>query len=484
MRPTMTSTRRARRRALPAAALALVLAAAPTLPATPIAGAHELGALQASPQSDPAQALDSLGRHAVESGATVGLGLGVYRDGEPVLSEGYGEADAENGIQATDSTVFRVGSVTKQFTAAAVLKLAEEDALSLDDPITAFLSDYPEAGRDITVHHLLNHTAGIPSYTAMESWQELMRRDLDHDEMLELFADEPLDFEPGESFAYSNSGYYVLGLVIEEASGMAYDEYLRETFLEPLDLGDTRYCWESPLIPHRARGYQREETEDEESTIRNADRLSMGQPYAAGALCSSVRDLARWTGALHGGDVLAPESYQRMTTAAEMPEGARMEYAYGLILSDLEGINRIEHGGGIPGFNAQVAYYPDEELTVVALVNLNGPTADEVAESAARLALGVEMPEVADLPLAEEERRRYVGTYDVEVLELEVFEEDGELMAQGEGQPAFRLLYQGDHEFRASFDSAVRLVFTVEEDRAESVTLHQGGMRFEGPRLR
>lgn len=483
MRPTTPSTPCARRRSLPAAALGLALATA-ALAATPMAGAHELDALQASPQDDPVQALDSLAHDAVESGATVGLGLGVYRDGEPVLSEGYGKADVENGVQATDSTVFRVGSVTKQFTAAAILKLGEDGALSLDDPITEFLPDYPEPGRDITVHHLLNHTAGIPNYTDMEAWQELMRHDLGHDEMLDVFADEPLEFEPGESFAYSNSGYYLLGLVIEEASGMAYDAYLQETFFEPLELGDTRYCWESPVIPNRARGYQPAAAGEGENGIRNADPVSMGQPYAAGALCSSVRDLARWTEALHGGEVLAPESYDRMTTAAEMPEGARMEYAYGLILSDLEGIGRIGHGGGIPGFNAQLTYYPDEELTVVTLVNLGGSAADEVAESAGQLVLGVEMPEVEDLPLEEGAPQRYVGTYDVQVLELEIFEEDGELMAQGEDQQAFRLLYQGDHEFRASFDPSVRLVFAVEDDRAESVTLHQAGAQFEGPRLR
>lgn len=463
-------------RSLTAAVLALAAA-----PLAPEAFPGDRPPLVEAQQEELVQALDSLGRHTVESGSAVGLGLGVYRDGEPVLSNGYGEADAENGVAATDSTVFRIGSVTKQFTAAAVLRLEEEGALSRDDELTDFLPEYPVRGREVTLHHLLTHTSGIPNYTDLERWQEKWSLELSHEEMLELFQEEPFDFEPGEEFAYSNSGYFLLGLVVEEASGMDYDAYLEETFFEPLELRDTRYCWHEPLIPRRARGYTRA---GEEGDVRNAPYIDMGQPYAAGALCSSVRDLARWSEALHGGEVLSPDAYERMTTAVDMPEGARMEYGYGVVLSELQDARRIQHGGGIPGFNAQLAHYPAEDLTVVALANLNGPAADEVAEAAARLALGLEEPEVADEALSTEERRRYVGTYDLEVMEIEVFEEDGELVAQGEGQPSFPLLYQGDHEFRASFDTSVRLVFTVEEERAESVVLHQGGMEFEGPRTR
>ncbi len=457
-----------------AAVVLLLLLASPAI----------LEARQAAP-ADQTQALDSLARALVESEATIGLGLGVYRGGEPLISDGFGYADLENGVPATDSTVFRIGSVTKQFTAAAILRLAEEDHLSLDDELTRFLPDYPVGDRRVTLHQLLNHTSGIPSYTGLgERWQAGITLDRSHEELLALFQDEPFDFEPGEGFAYNNSGYYLLGMVIEEVTGQAYDEYLRETFFDPLELRDTSYCWQDRVIPHRARGYQREEGE-----LRNAAPLSMTQPFAAGALCSSVRDLAAWDQALRAGEVVSPESYRRMTTPEGLPEGAGMQYGYGLIRGALEGVPKVEHGGGINGFNALLSHYPDHELTVVALVNLNGPAANQAAEAAARISLGLKEDEVADLPLSSEDRARFLGRYEIEVLPTTIFEEGEHLMAQGEGQPPFRLLYQGErdpgeHEFRAEVDPSIRLVFTVRDGRAEVLTIHQAGMQFQGPRQR
>ena len=430
------------------------------------------------PDSLVAPSLEALGARAVESGSTVGLGLGVYRAGQPILSEGFGYADLEHGVPVTDSTVFRIGSVTKQFTAALILHLIEEDRLSLEDELSALLPNHWSGDDPVTVRQLLNHTSGIPSYTSLgERWQAGIALDLTHEELLSLFRDEPLDFEPGTAFAYNNSGYYLLGMIIEEIAGQPYDQVLEEVIFEPLGLRDSSYCWTRPIIPGRARGYQMEEGE-----VRNADPLSMTQPFAAGALCSSVRDLATWDRALRTGQVVSLASYERMVTPEGLPESAPMEYGFGLVRGALEGIPKVEHGGGINGFNSALAYYPDEDLTVIALVNLNGPTAGQVAESAARIALGIELDDAADVPLTADERAVYLGRYDIEVLPLSVFEEEGVLMAQGEGQPAFRILYQGDHEFRAAIDPSIRVVFTVEDGRAVAVTVHQAGMQFRGPR--
>lgn len=335
------------------------------------------------------QSLDSLAAAAVESGQTVGLALGVYRGGEPIVSKGYGLADVENGVPVTDSTVFRIGSVTKQFTAAAILGLEEEGKLSLDDDLTRFLPDYPTGGRTITIHQLLNHTSGIKSYTGLgQRWRKVQPLDLSNEELLALFQDEPFDFEPGEGWAYNNSGYYLLGMIIEEVTGLGYDEYLEESFFGPLGLRDTSYCWERPIIPRRARGYQGSGDE-----IRNADPLSMTQPGAAGALCSSVRDLARWERALRMGEVISADSYRRMVTPVGIPWYAPRWYGYGLEVGELEGKERVIHGGGIPGFNARLAHYPGEDLTIVTLSNLNGPAAGHVADAAARIVLGLPLPE-------------------------------------------------------------------------------------------
>lgn len=333
-----------------------------------------------------AAALDSVAAAAVASGQTVGLALAIHVGGEPVLSKGYGLADLENGVPVTDSTAFRIGSVTKQFTAAAILRLEQEGQLSLDDDLTRFLPDYPTGGRAITVRQLLNHTSGIRSYTDLgERWHSLERLDLSQEELLALFKDEPFDFEPGEAWAYNNSAYYLLGMIIEEVTGKGYDDYLEEAFFGPLGLKDTSYCWEGVIIPRRARGYMRAGAE-----IRNADPLSMTLPGAAGALCSSARDLARWEAALRTGEAVSLESYGRMITPEGLPESAPMRYGYGLVLSELEGNERVSHRGGIHGFNSLLAHYPGEDLTVVALVNLNGPAADQMAEVAARIVLGLE----------------------------------------------------------------------------------------------
>lgn len=346
------------------------------LPAQAASGAELAG--------DRIEALDSLARSLVESEITVGLGIGVYRYGRPVFSRGYGLADLEHGVPATDSTVFRIGSVTKQFTAAAILRLREEGRLSLDDELTRFLPDFPMQGHRVTIRHALNHTSGIKSYTGLgERWQRVMPLDLTHEELLALFRDEPFDFAPGTGFAYNNSGYYLLGMIIEELTGMGYDEYLQEAFFGPLGLRDTSYCWERPLIPRRASGYQRVEGE-----IRNAAPLGMTQPHAAGALCSSVRDLLRWEQALRGGEVISSESYRRMMTPEALPEDAGMQYGFGLYLGELDGVRKVEHGGGINGFNALLSHYPEEGLTIVTLVNLNGPGAQRAGEGAARILLG------------------------------------------------------------------------------------------------
>ena len=183
-------------------------------------------------------------------------------------------------------------SSCKPVTAVAIAQLWEVGRIDLDDPVSRHLPEFACHGKEaMTIRHLLTHTSGIKSYTSLgPKFWDVSRLDYQHDQLLTLFKDEPPDFQPGEKFLYNNSGYYLLGLIIEEVTGTGYDEYLRQTFFEPLGLRDTHYCWESPVIPFRARGYQ----PTEGGGVRNADAISMRQPYAAGALCSSVRDLARW----------------------------------------------------------------------------------------------------------------------------------------------------------------------------------------------
>jgi len=304
------------------------------------------------------QKIDSLAEATITEGPVAGLSIGVIRGDDLLLARGYGGADIENGVPVRAETVFRIGSITKQFTAAAVMQLVEAGRIGLDDPITEYLPNYPTQGHEVTIRHLLTHTSGIKSYTGLESWVPKMTLDLSDEELVALFKDEPFDFPPGEKFLYNNSGFYLLGMIIEKASGETYRGYLNTHLFGPLGLNGSSYCDERPIIQGRAEGYEQVDGE-----LVNDAYLSMNQPGAAGALCSTVPDLISWT----------------------------------------QGHSMVSHGGGINGFNAMLSHYPDADLDVVVLSNTVGPHAGRVAETIARWALGIEEVVVRDEPLFTDE---------------------------------------------------------------------------------
>jgi CubicO group peptidase (beta-lactamase class C family) len=431
--------------------------------------------------------VDSLVANALTEGPVAGMSVAVVRGRDTVVMKGYGFADVENDVRATPLTVYRIGSITKQFTAADVLRLVEEGKLSLDDSIGKHLSTLPAAWRGVTIRQLLNHTSGIPSYTgAGPRWATKMRLDLPHDTLIGIVANDPLDFPVGSAWRYNNSGYYLLGMLIERVTGHPYGEDLRDRFFAPLGLKGTIYCDAQPIIKHRAQGY----IAGPNRALLNADPLSMSQPFSAGSLCSTVGDLVAWQRALAAGRVVKPASYVAMTT----PEGAATgaHYGYGLGRDTLSGHQRVQHNGGINGFNSVLTFFPDDSLSIAVLGNTNGPFVDRVADNIARAALGLKLvsppPRARDLPTTAEQRARYAGTYllalpDGKTLELRVFERDGKLISQATGQPEFALMFQGNDSFAPSFDPTARLTFGPGSP-ASRVTLVQGGGTVVGERVR
>ena len=373
----------------------IAAAPAPTsagpLPEAPPVGADAPVPDKEPPASSPSRknlssALSRFAEAAVRDGRTAGISFSVRR-GKAVLAEGaFGFADLENRVSASADTVYAIGSLTKQFTATAVLLLADGGKLSLDDPLGKFVPAFPEPGRSANVRQLLNHTSGIRNLTTLgpKYWAQT-GREIEPAELVALFADEPADFPPGTDYRYSNSGYVLLGLVVETAAGEPWSSFLKERLFGPLGLTRTRDGETPDLVPRRARGFSRRKS----GGFENAWGVNLTQGYAAGALLSTVGDLAGWTRRLHTEPPVSASAYRAMTTPVTLPNGKALSYGYGLGVDSFGGHRRFFHGGGLPGFDGWVAFFPDDDVTVVALCNTDGDVAMEVADAMSGLVLGV-----------------------------------------------------------------------------------------------
>jgi D-alanyl-D-alanine carboxypeptidase len=293
-----------------------------------------------------------------------GLSLAVIRDGKVVKAKGYGLASVELSVPATRDTVYELGSITKQFTATALMMLVEEGKVGLDEKVTTCLSDLPDAWAPVTVRHLLTHTSGIKGYTEVPDFEKITVSDATPKEVIKTVASFPLQFQPGEKWAYSNTGYFLLGLIIEKASGKPYGDFLQERIFKPLGMTATRTNDLHDLIKNRACGYLWRD-----GGQHNADAISMTWPFAAGVLVSSVVDMAKWDAALYTERLLKKASLEQMWMPAKLTDGKPTTYGFGWAIETDAGHRRTSHGGGIPGFSTHIVRSVDDRLTVVALTN-------------------------------------------------------------------------------------------------------------------
>ena len=354
-----------------------------------------------------APAIDQLFRAVTKPGEP-GVAVIVTRKGQVLHRAAYGMANVELGVALQPNHVLRIGSVTKQFTSAAIMMLAEEGKLAITDPITKFLPDYPTQGKTITIEHLLTHTSGIQSYTDMPKWRNMFRQDMPLTEIIDLFKNEPMQFEPGTRWRYNNSGYILLGAIVEKVSGKTYADFVQERMFTPLGMADTRYDVTDQVIPRRAAGYGRAG-----DRIVNAQYLSMTQPYAAGALISTVDDLAKWDAALTAGRVINADSLAKCFTSYKLAGGNESGYGYGWSIGRYEGRAVQEHGGGIPGFRSYVLRVPADGVYVAVLSNIAAaaPSPDMLARQAAAIAIGKPLVNPTPVTLAPEQLDAYVGRY-------------------------------------------------------------------------
>jgi CubicO group peptidase (beta-lactamase class C family) len=431
---------------------------------------------------------DSLAESTLRTGAVAGLSIAVLRGVDTLVMKGYGSADLENDLPATAQTVYRIGSVTKQFTSVAIMQLVQQGKLSLDDEITKYVPNAPTHGRHILVRHLLNHTSGIPSYTDVgPAFGRQSRLDLPHDSVLAIVRNDSLQFEPGSHFYYNNTGYFLLGMIVEKVTGKPYGDYLRDALFVPNGLSSTVYCGTAPLVKRRAHGYERGPT-----GLRNADFISMDLPFAAGSLCSTVGDLATWTRLLHGAKLVTASSFSTMTTPVGLTSGRAMTYGFGLFADTLGAHRIVHHGGGINGFISELAYYPDDSLTVVVLANTAPAPSEQIADNLARFALGMPFrappPKPLDITIGADELNRYVGNYHVTWPDgsrrpARVFADGAQLMLQIEGQPAIRLMKQPTSDTFAAVGQPGRIGFDVVNGTAAGFVIDRGARPLEAVRV-
>ena len=311
--------------------------------------------------------IDSLFQASVDGSQIAGGAILVYQNGKTLIKKSYGYGSLELSAPIPNDGIFEIGSVTKQFTAAAILKLVDANKLSLDDDFTQYL-DFDTKGRKVTIDNLLNHTSGIPSYTAFAEFGELMIQDHPRDSLVRLVESKNFMFEPGEALIYNNSAYFFLGLIIEKVTGQTYEEYLKDTFFDSLGMDNTSYCSTSEVTKNKVYGYGYTP-----EGLKQKGYLNHIWPYAGGSLCSTTEDLLTWMTALHQGNILSESLYQSLITPGQLKDGSNLHYAKALVNFSDFGNHRIGHGGGINGFLTDTRYFPDEDLYIISLVNTTGP---------------------------------------------------------------------------------------------------------------
>lgn len=419
-----------------------------------------------------------------------GAAVLVARDGKVLYAKGFGYANLHNGQPVTQETIFRIGSITKQFTAAAILKLNEEGKLALDDKLTQFIPGYPR-GDEVTIHHLLTHTSGIKSYTDEINFEdkEVTEPIASSEAHIESFKNKPYNFDPGTAWSYNNSGYFLLGYIIEKVSGHPYHDYLKENFFEPLGMDHTGVHYKDIALDNEALGYS-----FQDGKVNLAPDWEMSWAGGAGALYSTIGDLFKWNEAVFNGRVLQETSLHAAFTPVKLNNGdeAQPAYGYGWMLGEFRGWKSVSHGGGLPGFITFLVRFPEQHVTIAVLTNASPPNQlnpQQLAFDLAGMFFWEEMEAqrsfVTDSEVDYATYSDYEGRYDYQGMAvLTVTRKDDQLFARLSGQPEFEIFPEGDGKFFWKVvDAQVQFVRNSEGEVTHAAHT-QGGQTFEAPRMK
>ena len=349
-----------------------------------------------------------------------GISILVAKEGKAIYQKALGKSNLELNTPIQLNSVFQIGSITKQFTAVSILMLAEQGKLNIEDKIGKYIPEYAEVGKDITIHHLLNHTSGIKNKTPLSEKNYTSRMDRSPKELITYFKDEPLAFVPGEKFKYSNAGYILLGQIIETISKQSYGQFLQENIFDEIEMTSSYYGNMKNIIPNRATGYKIKQNE-----FINADYMSLSLAYSAGAILSTTEDLLKWQNALLQNTLLKESSIKQAMTPTLLNSGKRIPYGYGFWFSKLGNSPVIAHTGSTKGFTSIALFLPQENMYITVLTNCNCKNVNNVAKQVAELFVtspGVNKVSAVTKTTEQEKKsiavpaeilNNYTGTYEV-----------------------------------------------------------------------
>lgn len=425
--------------------------------------------------------IDSLAAAALREHQTPGLSLVVLQGDEVLLARGYGVTGRTPDRPVSATTVFQLGSISKQFLAAQVLRLAERERLSLEDPVTRHLPEFTRLPPTLRVRHLLNHTSGIREPFLMPEYQAGIE-DLNRtaEEFQVVLRQAPVDFLPGSRWSYSNANYMILALLVERLTGTPYERVLADDLFRPLGLASLRACTPLPQEPEEARGHVWQD-----GAVTTAAPENMNWIRGDGGLCGHALDVARWIRLLATGRVISRQSYRAMSAPTRLEGGREADYGFGLSLVALDHQPKVAHNGAMLGFSASAAYYPRSRLTVVVLSNRGEVRTEAIERAIARRLLGLPAPDLRERPLPADAARRFAGRYSIGVFPVQVVPRGDRLwLEMPRPGPTTALRYLGKGEFACeSAPDACRLTFRDTRTPAAEVRLLMGAMHWYGVRL-
>jgi len=409
-----------------------------------------------------------------------GISILVAKEGKPIYRKAFGKADLELDVNATPENVYEIGSITKQFTAVAILMLQEQGKLNVQDEITKYIPDYPTQDKKITIHQLLNHTSGIKSYTNMPTFMNLARTDMTPTELIDKFKNEPMEFEPGTEFNYNNSGYILLGHIIEVVTGDTYENFIEKNIFETLGMKNSRYGKMNEIIPNRANGY----SEAEGDSFINANYLSLTLPYAAGSLMSTVDDLLLWQNAISANTLIKRSSLETAINGSTLANGKKIPYGYGWGKNKIQGETAIAHSGGIFGYSTNGIYLPNQDIYVIGLTNCDCNDVGAITTKIAALAMDKPFPDPKDaITVSETKMQEWVGAYEFEDGAIRYITlKDGSLYSVREGSnrdEPFKIypMKNGSYIFE---DGTISYVFSKNENGDRQAVFTANGNEVQG----